>query len=292
MKVVSLRVSANHLILVMLAFVMTACSMAPTRPAGRMPRNDELPTGSQGVERKVGNPYKVAGVWYYPKEDPYYDEVGYASWYGKDFHGKKTANGEIYNMNALTAAHKTLPLPTFVKVTNLQNNRTIILRVNDRGPFVAGRVIDISRRGAQLLGFDKQGLTRVRIQAVDERGNVRPEPKGRQQTASSRPAPSVTTPAQRSGQSAQTRQTEQAGATETHFVQVGSFSSRDNAELQANKLRKNGHPARVNRLVSGGKAFWRVRLGPYLTRLIAEERLDRVVADGFYEARIFTERKD
>jgi rare lipoprotein A len=251
-----------------------------------MPRNDEMPKGDQGVVRKVGNPYKVAGVWYYPKEDPYYDEVGYASWYGKDFHGKKTGNGEIYNMNALTAAHKTLPMPTFVKVTNLENNRTIILRVNDRGPFVAGRIIDISRRGAQLLGFHKQGLTRVRIQATDEKGNVRPAPKGYNQTTQAQPAPVVTAPVTRSEQALPTLEEE------THYVQVGSFSSQDNANIQATKLRKSGHPARVVHLMQNGKAFWRVRVGPYDKRLIAEERLDRVVADGFYEARIFTERGD
>lgn len=260
---------------------LVACSSAPTRTVARMPKNDELPTGSQGVKRKVGNPYKVAGVWYHPKEDPTYDQTGYASWYGKDFHGKTTANGEVYNMNALTAAHKTLPMPSYVKVTNLENNRSLVLRVNDRGPFVAGRLIDVSRRGAQLLGFQKQGVTRVRIQASDENGRVR-KPSGTRRSVA------ATAPARGNATTSSPSSADRAG--ETHFVQVGSYSSQENATAQANRLRKSGHPARVLRQVQNGRAFWRVRIGPFVKRLLAQDRLDRVVADGFYDARIFTEK--
>lgn len=113
---------------------------------------------------KVGTPYQINGVWYYPKEDPFYDETGVASWYGSDFHGKATANGERYDMDALTAAHRTLPMPTVVRVTNLENGRSIRLRVNDRGPYARGRIIDVSRRAANLLGFQGQGTARVRVQ--------------------------------------------------------------------------------------------------------------------------------
>ncbi len=121
---------------------------------------------------KVGAPYQVAGVWYYPKEEYDYDETGIASWYGAKFHGRKTANGGIYDMNALTAAHRTLPMPSFVRVTNLDNGRSLVLEVNDRGPFARGRVIDISRRGAQLLGFLKQGTARVRVQILADRSRA------------------------------------------------------------------------------------------------------------------------
>lgn len=271
--------------LVLLCFLAACASNAPTRrgaPSGRYPDNNELPKGDQGVKRKIGNPYKVAGKWYYPKEDPTYDEVGYASWYGKDFHGKKTANGEYFNMNALTAAHKTLPLPTFVKVTNINNGRTLVLRVNDRGPFVGDRIIDISRRGAQLLGFQKQGLTKVRIQAVDENGRlVRNNP--RPDRIATPPVVADTIVQPRKGQKSQ------AIEALTHFIQVGSFSQRSNAEVQARKLSKTGHRARVEQANNGSGAFWRVRVGPFIERLIAEQRLDRIVADGFYEARIFSE---
>lgn len=275
MQVLKLFLGATVLIAV------AACSSAPTRTVARIPKNDEMPTGTQGVKRKVGTPYKVAGVWYHPKEEPYYDQTGYASWYGKDFHGKATANGEVYNMNALTAAHKTLPMPSYVKVTNLENNRSLVLRVNDRGPFVAGRLIDISRRGAQLLGFQKQGVTRVRIQASDEKGRVMRASGGRQtQVAETSPAP-----VQQGSSSGQA-----AASAETHFVQIGSFSNQDNATAQANVLRLSGHPARVQRQLKNGQAFWRVRIGPFARRVLAQDRLDQVVADGFYDARIFTEK--
>ena len=115
---------------------------------------------------KIGDPYEIDGVTYTPAEDWNYDETGIASWYGHDFHGKRTANGELYDMNQVTGAHKTLPMPSLVKVTNLDNGRQIVVRVNDRGPFSRGRVIDLSRRGAQLLGFEKIGTAKVRVQIM------------------------------------------------------------------------------------------------------------------------------
>jgi rare lipoprotein A len=117
---------------------------------------------------KLGKPYQIDGAWYYPKIDYDYNETGIASWYGPDFHGKATASGEPFDQNALTAAHKTLPMPTIVRVTNLENGRSIEVRINDRGPFVNDRVIDLTRRGAQLLGFEAQGTARVRVQVMKE----------------------------------------------------------------------------------------------------------------------------
>jgi len=117
---------------------------------------------------KLGKPYQIEGAWYYPKVDYDYSETGIASWYGPDFHGKSTANGEIFDQNALTAAHKTLPMPTIVRVTNLENGRSIEVRINDRGPFKNNRVIDLTRRGAQLLGFEGQGTARVKVQVMKE----------------------------------------------------------------------------------------------------------------------------
>ncbi len=122
-------------------------------------------TPPEGVY-KVGDPYQMYGTWYYPEHDPEYNEIGIASWYGEPFHGRATANGSVYDMNALTAAHKTLPMPSLVMVTNLENGRSLTLTVNDRGPFTTGRIIDVSRRAAQLLGFSEQGTTLVRIQAT------------------------------------------------------------------------------------------------------------------------------
>lgn len=115
---------------------------------------------------KIGNPYQINGVWYYPAEDTRYNKIGLASWYGREFQNEKTANGERFDRRRLTAAHPTLPMPVIVRVTNLDNGRTTLVRVNDRGPFAAGRIIDLSQAAAQELGFEQQGLTRVRVQYV------------------------------------------------------------------------------------------------------------------------------
>ena len=120
---------------------------------------------------KIGDPYQINGVWYYPAEDYGYNETGIASFYGGEqqgvnFHGRLTANGEIYDMNSLTAAHRTLPMPSLVRVTNLENGRSIVLRVNDRGPYARGRIIDVSRRAAQLLAFEGKGTASVRVQIL------------------------------------------------------------------------------------------------------------------------------
>ena len=117
---------------------------------------------------KVGNPYQINGIWYYPKVDYDYVETGIASWYGPKFHNKKTANGEIFDMNNVSAAHRTLPMPSLVRVTNLNTGRAINVRINDRGPFAHGRIIDLSRRAAQLLGFERVGTSLVRVEILSE----------------------------------------------------------------------------------------------------------------------------
>ena len=112
---------------------------------------------------KIGQPYKINGRWYHPQWVTEYEAVGLASWYGEPYHGRYTANGEIFDMHALTAAHPTLPLPSVVRVTNLENGRSLTLRVNDRGPFVDNRLIDLSQAAAHELGFERQGLVQVHV---------------------------------------------------------------------------------------------------------------------------------
>jgi rare lipoprotein A len=138
---------------------------------------------------KLGKPYQIDGAWYYPKADYDYNETGIASWYGPDFHGKSTANGEVYDQNGLTAAHKTLPMPTLVRVTNLENGRSIEVRINDRGPFVNNRIIDLTRRGAQLLGFESQGTARVRVQVMKEDSIILASKVGAQLAYAGEPEP-------------------------------------------------------------------------------------------------------
>ena len=149
------------------AVVLSACSRRQKSAEQKFSKRVvELgqPVPKGGGRYKVGNPYKIGGRWYTPKEDPSYNRVGVASWYGELFHGRYTANGEVYDMNALTAAHPTLPLPTYARVTNLRNGRSIVVRVNDRGPYASDRIIDMSRRSAQALGFQREGTAKVRVE--------------------------------------------------------------------------------------------------------------------------------
>jgi len=125
---------------------------------------DPIPKG--GGRELVGRPYTVAGKTYYPQENPAYAREGLASWYGSSFHGRMTANGEIFDRYAIAAAHTTMPLPSYARVTNLENGRSIIVRVNDRGPYHQNRVIDVSERTADALGFHRQGTARVRVEYV------------------------------------------------------------------------------------------------------------------------------
>jgi rare lipoprotein A len=122
---------------------------------------DPVPKG--GGFYKLGEPYLAGGKWYVPVDDRSYDRVGLASWYGDFFHGRRTANGEVYDMNALSAAHPTLPMPAYATVTNLSNNRSVVVRINDRGPYHDGRIIDLSHKAAELLGFFGHGTAAVRV---------------------------------------------------------------------------------------------------------------------------------
>jgi rare lipoprotein A len=162
------RWTANAALLAMAGLTLAACASAPDRPLlGQVPDAGTMGEPSTRYSGyRVGKPYQARGVWYYPKDQPNYDEVGIASWYGEQFHNKFTADGEVFDMNMPSAAHKTLPLPSLVEVTNLTNGKTVILRVNDRGPFVDGRIIDLSKAAAFELGFMGQGLTKVRVRYV------------------------------------------------------------------------------------------------------------------------------
>ena len=150
--------------------IMIVAALAALTAACAVERNAYVPTPpprtTGGGIYKVGNPYQIEGTWYYPREQPDYDETGVASWYGPNFYGQQTANGETYNAGDLTAAHRTLPMPVNVRVTNLDNGKSIILRVNDRGPYAKGRIIDVSEQAAKLHGINGVGTARVRVTYV------------------------------------------------------------------------------------------------------------------------------
>jgi len=144
--------------------VLTACAT----PRYATEKRPSAATGSRPAGRVPATmrPYQVNGVWYTPRVDPDYDEKGIASWYGEQFHNRNTANGEVFDMDLVTAAHKTLPLPSIVEVTDLDTGRKIKVRVNDRGPFVSGRIIDLSKGAAKKLGTYQRGVARVRVRYI------------------------------------------------------------------------------------------------------------------------------
>ncbi|MCC3860979.1 septal ring lytic transglycosylase RlpA family protein [Pseudemcibacter aquimaris] len=246
---------------------------------------------------KVGDPYQIAGKWYTPKEDPDYNQVGIASWYGPDFHNKQTANGEIFNMNDLTAAHTTLPMPSYVRVTNLANNRSLILKINDRGPFVGNRIIDVSRRSAQLLGFEERGTTRVRVEAVSGPDapvqvarSSEPPPLERQSVAKVEvatlevlePLQVETTPAQIAAIDPGPAAPE---AGDEIFVQVGAYSQIGNASRAITAVKHLGSIA-MEGVTLNGRKLYRVRIGPLHTTTSANAALEQVLALGHNTAKV------
>ena len=264
-------------------------------------------------EYKVGDPYEVGGVWYYPKANSNYDEVGIASWYGPKFHGKITANGAVYDMNALTAAHKTLPMPSKVRVTNLDNGRSLILDVNDRGPFVNGRIIDLSRRASQLLGFERNGLAMVRVQAISAKGSLYvaeklDTPPDEQEMVEAVPSvkvavneltlpdgavaslPKDVTPVANdisptvvvSGSEPLSFQSPEM------FLQVGAFLQENNASTLSGRL-SHFAPVRVIPVELDNRTYYRVRLGPVMNVDEADELLQRLISSGYTDARLVLE---
>jgi rare lipoprotein A len=202
-------------------------------------------------------PYQIRGRWYRPAEQPGYDEIGLASWYGDAFNGRPTATGERFDMHALTAAHKTLPLPGLVEVTNLENGRSAVLRVNDRGPFVDGRIIDLSRGSAEALGLLSAGVGRVRVRYLGQA----PRSGGGVLLAEATPT-----------QSARVTRAEPAV-----WVQAAVFSDRGAADRSREAL---GRSARVE--PDAGR--YRVVLGPWPDANQAERARQAAIAYGFADA--------
>ncbi len=223
----------------------------PEATALARPPAAEAPAGGY---YKIGPPYAVHGRVYRPAADYDYTEIGIASWYGPGFHGRTTANGEIFDMNAPSAAHRTLPMPSMVRVINLANGRRLDVRINDRGPFVNDRIIDLSRRAAQLLGFERDGLARVRVEILAEESRRLAESMG------------------------------VGAAPRSYFVQTGAFSDHDNARRHLAAITRFGDFSIVNE--TDGDGLYRVRTGPYRTATAAETVLRALAANGETRARM------
>ena len=296
------------------AVLLAACTTAPKPPAAsfQVKEGEQQQAGAY----KIGKPYQIKGVWYYPQVDYSYDETGVASWYGADYHGKFTANGEVMDPNAVTAAHRTLPMPSLVKVTNLDNGRIIMVRINDRGPFAHGRILDLSKRAAELLDIDPKGTARVRVQIMqDESRLLAYQSKGYEQTPlEAAPVEQVTTenlaaPAgaktakPRSGKSAptaapaaapatvelpdlenQTIYQQQTRATQL-YIQTGAFTRFDNANKMSAALSSMGSTT-VSQLHGKSGSIFRVRMGPLASLEDADAMLEKVIASGYPDAKL------
>jgi len=317
---------------VVAAALLTVSACAETEflihSAKRIQQPESGTTGADGYY-KVGNPYQINGIWYYPEEDYEYDETGIASWYGPNFHGKPTANGDRFDMNELTAAHRTLPMPSIVEVTNLENGRTLRLTVNDRGPYAKSRIIDISRRGAQLLGFESNGVAKVRVRILANESrqiaerikngslladegtpitvdkvpvtNVSQEVLAPPAGATSAEAPvesTVPTPSASptaSSDAVQTVSLEQPEVVTIEPVGQSTIFIQAGAFSQytnanrASAILSQVGEVNISPVLVNGQDLFRVRLGPVKSVEEADALLERVVSSGYVDARIIVD---
>ena len=265
---------------------------------------DATPTVHTGNYK--ANPYTVLGKTYYPMQDSRtYRAEGTASWYGTKFHGQNTANGELYDLYGMSAAHKTLPLPAYVRVTNLANGRSVVLRVNDRGPFYSDRIIDLSYAAAKKLGYAETGTAHVRVEGIDpqqwwaQRGQQPPLVLKEPQVAQAQPV-SVNTgrveqwtpPAQQHAAPVVPVQIGGASVPATqggNFLQVGAFANPDAAELLRAKLSTMvSAPVFISSIVRNQQTLHRVRLGPMGSQGEVQQAQDSIRLANLGQAKLVT----
>ncbi|MDB5475247.1 MAG: rare lipoprotein [Phenylobacterium sp.] len=311
--------TVRYAILLMAGASLCACASVHPEYSAHQPthraRTDAAP------RYKVGSPYEVGGIWYVPKEQPDYNQTGTASWYGDAFHLKPTANGEIFDKDIASAAHTTLPLPSLVEVTNLDNGRRLTVRVNDRGPFVDNRIIDLSHEAARQLGYDRQGLAHVRVRYLGPAplygeetrryaylapkpapaAAAPPPPPPRREPevvltsaplpkapepiveATLAPLPKVMAVATQPMAAVAAPKIEVAAG--AFRVQAGAFSTPENAQRAVAQLAAAGM-ARVEPLARGGTTLYRVVLDGAADQDSAELLREKVAEAGFADARV------
>ena len=253
---------------------------------------------------KIGKKYNIGGKYYYPKKDLYYNKTGIASWYGPKFHGKLTANGEIYNQYALTAAHKTLPLPSAVKVTNLKNNKSIVLRINDRGPFVNDRIIDLSSKAADILDLKREGTGLVRVQILREKSlyleklakqGSFPEINDLKETE----LPNITIPSKVAVKIKDTKNQKIITKKINYnlknlnkeykiYIKLASFSSKKNAEIMKKKV-SYIDKVKIYKIYKLNKTLYQVKAGPFLSVEKVDQLHSLLLQKGMQGAKIIIE---
>ena len=235
--------------------------LAVLAAAGLLSACASTPPPSKGII-KIGKPYVVGGRTYVPRDDRSYDMTGLASWYGAGHHGRTTANGERFDMNAISAAHPTLPMPSYAEVTVLDTGRKVVVRINDRGPFAGGRIIDLSRGAARQLGVENAGVARVRVR------RVYPDGKSRNEDRADR---TVAPPA--------------ASTNSVSFIQIAAFADVDEADRLVATVRDVAAAD-----VAPGGNLYRVRLGPFANEKAARSALAEVRRRGYQDAQITSAR--
>ncbi|MEQ8441751.1 MAG: septal ring lytic transglycosylase RlpA family protein [Alphaproteobacteria bacterium] len=324
--------SSARLFLMLLPFLVSGCAeLQFISAAGTEVSQIEATPPSDpsrpdlGERYKVGDPYQINGVWYYPAEDDDYVEEGIASWYGPGFHGRQTANGAEFDENLVSAAHRTLPMPSMVRVTNLENGRSIRVIINDRGPFAHSRIIDMSRRGAQLLGFENQGTALVRVEFLAEEsrqlaaivsgetyvaatGGDSPMPEAAPTLAvdgeelAPPPGVSISSPPPEgpvvrtatadiertpveTPQISEEVQQVPVDPVSSVFIQAGAFGQYHNANRARSLLSSYG-PVVVEEITRSDVPLFRVRIGPFSSREEVEPLLVSVIEAGYSDAQI------
>ena len=299
-----------------LALAAAACTA--TRPPPPPPPPPAVTVPPNAGVYKIGQPYQVDNIWYYPREQPDYDETGIASWYGPTFYGHHTANGEMYDGSALTAAHKTLPMPVNVRVTNLDNGKSLVVRVNDRGPYARGRIIDLSKRAAELLDVVETGTARVRVTYIGRADiNGAPPQETPPEIASALPAaptakvdsvalgsvkgaavapqgkvnkmPTAPIPVQLFADNQPDGKVTRVPVPPVTrlYVQLGAFSNLKNAKAL---LAKVGGDLRISTLQRGGQTLYRVRSAPLASVADADAALARITGAGANDAHIVVDQ--
>lgn len=231
------------------------------------------PQTSTQSQKATMRPYQVNGKWYYPTVVAIGEKFdGYASWYGENFHGKKTSNGETYSMHKHTAAHKTLPMNTIVRVTSLENGKSTIVRINDRGPFVAGRIIDLSNVAAHDIDMVSKGTARVNLEVIGFDGSISENANIGSQVASK--------------SEFQVKKTQQSVQLSAFLVQIGAFRKEAGAKTFASQNQNLGYKAVVRQFELDGAPIYRVMLSGFLSE---DEARDFVRQKHFSDAFIVTE---
>ncbi|NNJ76015.1 MAG: septal ring lytic transglycosylase RlpA family protein [Anderseniella sp.] len=253
-----------------------------------------MPKG--GGRRHVGKSYQVADIWFHPKHEPNYSKTGVASWYGPKFNRRMTSNGEWFDMEQLTAAHTTMQLPSYAKVTNLENGREVIVRVNDRGPFVNDRIIDMSKRSADLLGFRGRGKTKAHVQYIGPAPLEDPtyghlaamNQELKRRTPLNEMIASANLRDGRYGENQPSNRTATAAATadtgaEGYYIQVAAFSDPGNAQRTKDALADLGS-VQIKPANGSFGPLYRVRVGPLDNHASAQSALQQVRARGHHDA--------